>query len=102
MFIYVLCLLVYAISHMTRSIKAYRKKNTRLLFSKVPVPQYLSNWQDALNLGLTIVLALMAILEPLFDCLMSPDDPVKDDRDSIFIVTCAAATASRKTTYGFF
>jgi uncharacterized membrane protein YgcG len=102
LFIYLFCLLVYAVQHVRRSIKAYRRKDTRLLFQKVPIPAYLSNWQDALNLGLTIVLALMAILEPLFDCLMSPDDPVKDDRDSIFIVTCAAATASRKTTYGFF
>jgi uncharacterized membrane protein YgcG len=101
MFIYVFCLLVYAINHITRSVKAYRKKNTRLLFSKVPVPSYLTGWQDSLNLLLTILLALMAVFEPLFDCLMTPDDPKKDPDDSDFVDTCDASTATRHTMYSF-
>jgi hemoglobin-like flavoprotein/uncharacterized membrane protein YgcG len=102
LFIYVFCLCVYAITHVSRSVKAYRRKNTRLFFGTFPVPVYLTNWQDALNLFLTIVLGLMAALEPLFLCLMSPDEPPKNKDDTIFVDDCSGVGDGRHTAYGFF
>jgi uncharacterized membrane protein YgcG len=102
LFIYVFCLVVYAFQHVTKSVKAYRRKNTRLFFGTFPVPVYLTNWQDALNLLLTIVLALMAAVEPLFLCLMSPDDPPKNRDDTIFVDDCSKVAYDRHATYGFF
>jgi hypothetical protein len=51
----------------------------------VPLPQYLFNWQDAMNFLLTLMLILMFSTEPILHCISSGDN---FDTDNLFTEEC--------------
>merc|ERR1712151_61300 len=77
LFIYIFSMGQMIYVHLSRPFMSYRKGNVFKLFGKIPLPEYLRNWQDSANLLLMTVLILMLATEPIFHC-MSSDEANKD------------------------
>merc|ERR1719329_245275 len=65
--IYGLSMTTLLYTHTGQVIKAYRTKDT-IQITNVPLPAYLSDWQESASLVLTISLILMLALEPMLWC----------------------------------
>mmetsp|Transcript_21947 Transcript_21947/g.48526 ORF Transcript_21947/g.48526 Transcript_21947/m.48526 type:complete len:1130 (+) Transcript_21947:41-3430(+) len=58
--------LVY--THVGNTLRGYWKKDTVKVWGFVPVPEYLTNWQEAAGLVLTLNLIVMLASEPILHC----------------------------------
>jgi len=94
-FIYVFSMGQMLFAHISRTIKGYRRGNTLKLFGKVPIPAYLSNWQDSANLILMLELMVMLASEPVFHCL-------QDNGGELFTEICEGSSGVRVFPYSVF
>merc|ERR1719310_2722815 len=58
--------------HFSKIIGAFRRGDV-LRIGKCAVPMYLTNWQEAFNLGLMMCIMSMLITEPILHCISSED-----------------------------
>jgi len=80
-FIYVLSLGGMIISHSGRTFAAYRGGKVAKLAGKIPIPAYLTNWQDVANLCLMCLMIAMFCTEPVLYCLGQANE-------RLFTATC--------------
>lgn len=83
-FIYCCSMTQLLFSHISRTVKAYHRKDVHTHQGWLKVPAYLHAWQEMAGLILTICLVVMLGLEPLLWCM-------KDPNNKIFIEECATA-----------
>jgi len=84
-FIYVFSMGQWIFFHMKHTCKDVRAREFVQVFH-IPVPAYLSNWQDSTSLLLTICLVMMLALEPILRCLYNQDErftEMCDEADAI-------------------
>merc|ERR1712151_240684 len=97
LFIYIFSMGQMIYVHLSRTFKSYRKALVFKLFGKIPLPEYLRNWQDTANLLLMTVLIVMLASEPIFHCMSS--DAAELDR---FTEDCDATKNIKKFPYSIF
>jgi hypothetical protein len=71
-FIYLFSMGQMLYSHVGRIVSSYRHGDV-ITLGRCPFPKYLTNWQDAFNLILMLVLIAAMSTEPILHCLSSPD-----------------------------
>merc|ERR1719217_908063 len=93
MFIYMFSMGQMVFVHMSRILGSYRRGDT-LKLGKVSIPMYLTNWQEAFNLVLMLVLMSMLCTEPILHCLSGEDV-------ELFAATCKEVESFSATYYVF-
>eukprot|EP00927_Polykrikos_kofoidii_P030732 TRINITY_DN2645_c0_g1_i6.p1 TRINITY_DN2645_c0_g1~~TRINITY_DN2645_c0_g1_i6.p1 ORF type:complete len:1095 (-),score=184.74 TRINITY_DN2645_c0_g1_i6:117-3401(-) len=83
-FIYFFSLGGMLIAHSRRVFRAFRSNDTFRVLKVVPIPTYLSNWQDVANLALMVLLIILLATEPIIYCF-------QDDGGELFTDSCSKA-----------
>merc|ERR1719352_1365138 len=73
-------------THISRWIKSYKNKQTKVYFGFIRLPSYLENWQDTAGFCLMCSLIFMLGLEPILHCMSS-----KEAEDKLFYEECEEA-----------
>merc|ERR1719277_1148576 len=83
--------------HLSRIFKGYRTGAVFKLLGRIPLPEYLRNWQDSANLLLMTVLIVMLASEPIFHCMSRDEASIER-----FSQDCAATEDIKKFPYSVF
>eukprot|EP00929_Paragymnodinium_shiwhaense_P023000 TRINITY_DN1450_c0_g1_i3.p1 TRINITY_DN1450_c0_g1~~TRINITY_DN1450_c0_g1_i3.p1 ORF type:complete len:1102 (+),score=273.12 TRINITY_DN1450_c0_g1_i3:79-3384(+) len=96
-FIYLFCMGQMILSHSTRMLVAFKQRDlytVRITAKRsVRIPFYLSQWQDALNLILMLVLVVMLCTEPILWCMEEAPE------DTMFVDDCPAVSDTKHVYY---
>eukprot|EP00929_Paragymnodinium_shiwhaense_P098176 TRINITY_DN5969_c3_g1_i1.p1 TRINITY_DN5969_c3_g1~~TRINITY_DN5969_c3_g1_i1.p1 ORF type:complete len:546 (-),score=131.26 TRINITY_DN5969_c3_g1_i1:704-2140(-) len=96
-FIYLFSMGQMLLSHSTKVFTAFRKRDVVAFQitkrTSLKVPTYLTQWQDALNLVLMLVLVVMLCTEPILWCLEEAPE------GTLFVDTCPAVSETKDLYY---
>jgi hypothetical protein len=93
-FIYCFSMTQLLITHMGKCYRACKTKELKYYLGFIPLPKYLSNWQDMAGFALMTCLLVMFALEPILWCL-------QDDGGKLFYEECQHASKIQ-FTYSLF
>jgi hypothetical protein len=94
-FIYTASMATMIFSHVGKMVRGYRKMDTFKVLGRIPIPSYLSNWQEAANFTLMCCLLVMLATEPILHCLDQAGG-------EMFNTTCPASSRIKVFPYSVF
>jgi len=99
-FIYIFSMGSLIYTHVGGTVRDYWNKETVKLWRFIPVPEYLTNWQEMASLVLTLNLLVMLASEPILHCWSSPAPEGQEKR--LFDEECPEYESFRAFPYAVF